>query len=65
MPDIDRRPDPDKYTEAHMHTCPNCGRNFTCGCHAQPAKGELVCVDCERATYDPTVHGGTGEKNEA
>jgi transcription elongation factor Elf1 len=65
MPDIKRERDPNRYTEPHLHTCPNCKRSHMCNCQAQPNQAELVCRDCETATYDPAVHGGTGEKPEA
>jgi hypothetical protein len=63
--DINRDRDPNRYTEPHVHVCPNCDREHMCNCQAQPDKVSLVCRDCETATYDPTVHGGHGEKSEA
>jgi hypothetical protein len=65
VPDINRAHDPKRFTEPHLHHCENCGREYTCACVVQPDQRELVCRDCETATYDPAVHGGTGEKSEA
>ena len=65
MPDINRAHNPNRYEEMHTHVCPNCARPYTCLCVAQPEQHELVCKDCETATYDPAIHGGHGEKEEA
>jgi hypothetical protein len=65
MSDIKRDPEPGKYVEPHLHTCPNCKRPYSCACQAQPTKESLVCRDCETATYEPAIHGGRGTKKEA
>lgn len=65
MPDIDRSHDPYHFHEMHIHFCENCKREWSCLCMKQPDKRNLVCRDCETATYDPALHGGRGEKREA
>lgn len=65
MGDIKRSPNQASVHNVHGHVCPNCSRSYDCNCHTQPDKRQLVCTDCERARYNPRVHGGTGERSEA
>ena len=66
MPDIDRRgAEGDRFHNVHQHTCPNCHRNYSCNCYKQDERQSLVCTDCEQARYNPVIHGGTGEREEA
>lgn len=65
MADIKRRPDQQSVHHVHTHNCPNCQRNYSCNCAAQPEKASLPCRDCETGTYDPVIHGGSGKKQEA
>jgi len=65
MPDVNRKPDPASVHHVHLHDCPNCKRQYSCNCSKQPDKSTLVCRDCERGEYDPMIHGGRGEKQEA
>jgi hypothetical protein len=65
MPDIKREGNQNSVHHVHTHNCPNCQRSYSCRCYAQPDKTSLVCVDCERGTYDPQIHGGKGQRSEA
>lgn len=65
MADIKRRPSDASVHHVHLHTCPSCKRPYSCNCAAQPDRESLTCIDCERGTYDPQIHGGRGEKSEA
>lgn len=65
MADIKRGPNEHSVHHVHLHNCPNCKRDYSCNCAAQPEKASLVCRDCERGQYDPMIHGGKGEKQEA
>lgn len=65
MSDIKRKPSESSFHNVHMHTCPNCKRGYSCNCAAQPENKLLTCIDCEHGNYDPTVHGGQGERSEA
>lgn len=65
MSDIKRGASESSVHHVHVHTCPSCHRNYTCNCAAQPDKTSLTCIDCERGTYNPMIHGGTGQKSEA
>jgi hypothetical protein len=63
--DINRRPSASSLHDLHLHNCPNCGRPYSCNCHANKPGSSMVCTDCEMARYDPMIHGGTGERSEA
>jgi hypothetical protein len=65
MGDINRRPSDQSVHNVHIHTCPSCHRNYSCNCSRQTDKTALTCIDCETATYDPMIHGGTGTRSEA
>lgn len=66
MSDIDRRgASGDRFHDVHNHTCPNCHRPYMCNCEKQSGRESLVCTDCEMARYNPVIHGGTGEREEA
>jgi len=65
MADIKRSPNQQSIHHVHLHFCPNCQRNYSCNCAAQPDEAKLVCIDCERGNYDPAIHGGHGTKREA
>lgn len=65
MGDINRQGEGTSFHDVHEHTCPNCKRSYSCNCHKQNGKTVLVCRDCETATYNPLIHGGRGEKEEA
>ena len=65
MADIKRKPQESTLHNVHGHVCPNCQRNYTCNCHDNRDKEQLVCIDCEHGNYDPTIHGGRGERQEA
>lgn len=65
MGDIKRQPNPQSVHNVHRHTCPNCHRPYDCNCFSQPEQAQLVCTDCETGRYNPMIHGGTGERQEA
>lgn len=65
MGDIRRDPTANSVHHVHVHNCPNCKRNYSCNCAAQPDKTSLVCRDCETGTYNPLIHGGEGKKEQA
>ena len=49
MSDINRRAkNQHDALQVHTHVCPECGRNYSCNCSAQPEHDKLVCIDCER-----------------
>lgn len=65
MSDIRRSPDRASVHNVHTHNCPNCRRNYSCNCSLQPGERSLVCIDCEHGVYNPAIHGGSGQKEEA
>jgi hypothetical protein len=48
MSDVNRKPNELSIHNVHVHKCPECERNYSCNCAAQPTKEQLICRDCEQ-----------------